>query len=280
MTPSPSASPEQTRLTLGLRELRTRTGLSLAALAAKTAFSKSSWERYLNGRALPPREAVEELCRLAGRPPGRYLALWEIAESEWRGRAREAPAAPAAGTPPKAPEPGPPAATGHRGVAAVALLASACALVVGGVAVAVFLLLPHPDGARRTASLPATPTGPRCRGSACEGADPMRMNCAGAPDTLATHHTASGAWLELRGSSACGASWGRMWGTRIGDRMEVTVAGRVRRAVVRDAVDAASYVYTPMAVSRPGAVVHACFRPAGGARGECFDGRVAGADGR
>lgn len=273
---SPSASPEHTRLAQGLRELRSGTGLSLAALAAKTAYSKSSWERYLNGKALPPREAVEELCRLAGQPRGRYLALWEIAESEWRGRAREAPAAPAADVPAKAPEPVPPAATGHRGVAAVALLASACALVVGGVAAAVLLLLPSPENARQTAALPATPTGPHCRGSACGAADPMRMNCANAPDTLATRHTASGAWLELRGSGECGASWGRMWDTRIGDRMEVTVDGQVRRAEVRDDVDAASYVYTPMAVTRPGSVVHACFRPAGGGRGECFDGRVSG----
>ncbi|MFD8309240.1 helix-turn-helix domain-containing protein [Streptomyces sp. NPDC059690] len=277
---SPSASPEHTRLAQGLRELRTRTGLSLAALAAKTAYSKSSWERYLNAKALPPREAVEELCRLAGQPRGRYLALWEIAESEWRGRAGEAPAPPAADTPADALTPVPPTATGHRGVAAVALLASACALVVGGVAVAVFLLLPHPDGAHRTAALPATPTGPHCRGAACEGKDPMRMNCANAPDTLATHHTATGAWLELRGSEECGASWGRMWGTRIGDRMEVTVGGRIRRAEVRDDVDAASYVYTPMAVTRPGSVVHACFRPADGGRSECFDGRVAGGGGR
>ena len=74
-------TPEQARLAAALRELRARTGLSLAALAAKTAFSKSSWERYLNGRTLPPHTAVQELCRLAGEPDGRCLALWEIAES-------------------------------------------------------------------------------------------------------------------------------------------------------------------------------------------------------
>ncbi|MCZ9342799.1 helix-turn-helix domain-containing protein, partial [Streptomyces sp. TRM76130] len=58
-------STEQTRLTAALRELRARTGLSLAALAERTAYSKSSWERYLNGKILPPRQAVRELCRIA-----------------------------------------------------------------------------------------------------------------------------------------------------------------------------------------------------------------------
>ncbi|MER6311075.1 helix-turn-helix transcriptional regulator, partial [Streptomyces sp. NPDC001657] len=70
-----------------MRELRGRTGLSLAALAARTPYSKSSWERYLNGKKLPPRDAVEALCRLAGEPAGRLLALWELADAAWSGRA-------------------------------------------------------------------------------------------------------------------------------------------------------------------------------------------------
>ncbi|MCZ4611775.1 helix-turn-helix transcriptional regulator, partial [Streptomyces sp. Lzd4kr] len=84
-------SPERARLAAVLRELKGRTGLSLAGLAAKTAFSKSSWDRYLNGRTLPQRDAVQELCRLAGEPEGRCLALWEIAESEGSGRAAAQP---------------------------------------------------------------------------------------------------------------------------------------------------------------------------------------------
>ncbi|MFH8894805.1 DUF2690 domain-containing protein [Streptomyces coeruleorubidus] len=91
-TPPGPLPPELARLASVLTELKTGTGLSLAALAAKTTFSKSSWERYLNGRTLPPRQAVQELCRLAGEPEGRCLALWELAESEWSGRA--APAMP------------------------------------------------------------------------------------------------------------------------------------------------------------------------------------------
>ncbi|MGW2956879.1 helix-turn-helix domain-containing protein [Streptomyces sp. NPDC001220] len=68
-----------------LRALRDRTGLSLAGLAAKTTFSKSSWQRYLGGRALPPRAAVEQLCALAGEPAGRCLALREVVAAQGYG---------------------------------------------------------------------------------------------------------------------------------------------------------------------------------------------------
>ncbi|WP_030945582.1 helix-turn-helix domain-containing protein [Streptomyces sp. NRRL S-646] len=273
-------TPEQTRLAAALRELRARTGLSLAALAAKTAFSKSSWERYLNGRTLPPRTAVQELCRLAGEPDGRCLALWEIAESEWSGRATEAGRAdtpeqassPAADPLPRPPEA--PAETaqggGHRGAVTVAVLASVCAVALGGVAVALLLLPRHSDGPR-TAAATASAPGPHCRASSCEGKSPIDMYCAATPDTVATHHTAAGAWLEVRYSKECGTSWARMWGTRVGDRLELTAGGRDRRAEVENAVDADNFVYTPMTVTRPGTVLRTCFRPAEGGKEECFD---------
>jgi transcriptional regulator with XRE-family HTH domain len=79
-------APECARLVEELRELRRRTGWSLAVLAGKTACSKSSWGRYLGGKALPPKEGVEALCAAVGEPPGRYLALWELADRAWSGR--------------------------------------------------------------------------------------------------------------------------------------------------------------------------------------------------
>ncbi|MEU0039645.1 hypothetical protein [Streptomyces sp. NPDC006333] len=57
-------------------------------LAERSAYSKSSWQRYLNGNQLVPRKAVVALCAMAGEPPGRLLALWELADQEWSGRAR------------------------------------------------------------------------------------------------------------------------------------------------------------------------------------------------
>jgi hypothetical protein len=114
----------------------------------------------------------------------------------------------------------------------------------------------------------------------------MHMKCAAAPATLAAHRTATGAWMELRYSKECGTSWARMWGTHVGDRIEMTARSgarggdddsrdRVRSAEVQDGIDADAYVYTPMTAARPGAVVRACFRPVAGGEGECFDGRVA-----
>ena len=44
-----------------LRALKDGAGLSLADLARRTPYSKSSWERYLNGKTLPPQHAVAAL---------------------------------------------------------------------------------------------------------------------------------------------------------------------------------------------------------------------------
>ncbi|WP_030806898.1 peptidoglycan-binding protein [Streptomyces sp. NRRL S-337] len=71
------------QLVVQLRRLKDHSGLSLASLAAKTAYSKSSWERYLNGKKLPPREAVVALARVCGADPTRLLALHEVAAQAW-----------------------------------------------------------------------------------------------------------------------------------------------------------------------------------------------------
>ncbi|WP_323747642.1 helix-turn-helix domain-containing protein, partial [Catenulispora rubra] len=69
-----------------LRTLRKRAGLSFAALGAQTLYSKSSWSRYLNGEVLPPWQAVQALCGLAGEPEPRLRAMWKLAEQEWSRR--------------------------------------------------------------------------------------------------------------------------------------------------------------------------------------------------
>ncbi|MET8413015.1 DUF2690 domain-containing protein [Streptomyces sp. NPDC005195] len=84
---SSAPSPSGARLAAVLKESKQRTGLSLAQLANATTFSKSSWERYLNGKSLPPRSAVKELCRLAGEPADHPLALLDIARTDGTGRA-------------------------------------------------------------------------------------------------------------------------------------------------------------------------------------------------
>jgi transcriptional regulator with XRE-family HTH domain len=283
-TPPGPLPPERARLASVLTELKAGTGLSLAALAAKTAFSKSSWERYLNGKTLPPRQAVQELCRLAGEPEGRCLALWELAESEWSGRAAptartQTPALPRMPSPTGAPAPreaeARPAA-GGRGVV-MAVLASVCAIAAGGLSVALVLLAGQSGDPRPSPPPSPSAPAPRCRAAACEGRSPMHMRCGTAPLTLASYRASTGAHLELRYSEKCEAGWARMWGTRIGDRLELNRADGGRRphsAEVTDDIAAQSYVYTPMTETRPGTTVRACFRPAAGGSRECFDARV------
>ncbi|MFF4785959.1 helix-turn-helix transcriptional regulator [Streptomyces sp. BK205] len=82
--PLPDALPREARhLVEQLRQLKDRTDLSLAELARRTAYSKSSWQRYLSGAKQPPRGAVRALCRVAGADPARLLALWELADPVW-----------------------------------------------------------------------------------------------------------------------------------------------------------------------------------------------------
>ncbi|MGW1255736.1 peptidoglycan-binding protein [Streptomyces sp. NPDC002513] len=72
--------PAMRRLAVRLRQLKDQMGVSTTTLATKTAYSRSSWERYLNGRALPPRQAVEAMGRVSGTDMAQLLALWELAE--------------------------------------------------------------------------------------------------------------------------------------------------------------------------------------------------------
>ncbi|MFJ4897809.1 helix-turn-helix domain-containing protein [Streptomyces sp. NPDC088727] len=81
------------QLVVHLRRLKDRSGLSLVSLAARTGYSRSSWDRYLNGQALPPRRAVEELARAAGADPIRLLVLHEVAEGAWQQPVAPTPAA-------------------------------------------------------------------------------------------------------------------------------------------------------------------------------------------
>ncbi|MEU9451586.1 peptidoglycan-binding protein [Streptomyces sp. NPDC048277] len=89
-----------------LRRLKDGSGLSLPRLAARTGYSASSWERYLNGRLLPPAAAVEALAAVTGADTARLLALHGAAADSWH-RDRSAD-----GTDPDAaPDHGPPPTT-------------------------------------------------------------------------------------------------------------------------------------------------------------------------
>ncbi|MFF9275216.1 helix-turn-helix domain-containing protein [Streptomyces griseosporeus] len=85
--PLPDGLPPEVRhFVTRLRDLKDATGLSLAALGARTAYSKSSWQRYLNAVQPPPRQAVDALARVAGldAPDSERLAVrWEVAMEAW-----------------------------------------------------------------------------------------------------------------------------------------------------------------------------------------------------
>ncbi|MFE7933863.1 peptidoglycan-binding protein [Streptomyces sp. NPDC057456] len=82
---STELDPRVRQLLTQLRRLKDHSGLNMRQLAAKTGYSEKSWERYLGGRSLPPREAVEALARIGGVDPVRLLALHEVAADTWGG---------------------------------------------------------------------------------------------------------------------------------------------------------------------------------------------------
>ncbi|MFC9032469.1 peptidoglycan-binding protein [Streptomyces arboris] len=77
-----SLSEAAAELVVELRTVKSRSGLTLVALERKTAYSKSSWERYLNGRTLPSADAVRALCTVAGCDPVPLVALREVAAAD------------------------------------------------------------------------------------------------------------------------------------------------------------------------------------------------------
>ncbi|MFE9457238.1 DUF2690 domain-containing protein [Streptomyces californicus] len=66
-----------------LRGLVGRSGLGLDAVAVRTGCSTASWEQYLDGRQLPPREAVVALAEVTGIPQHHLTSVWEQAERAW-----------------------------------------------------------------------------------------------------------------------------------------------------------------------------------------------------
>jgi hypothetical protein len=243
--------------------VRETAGLSLAELARRTPYSKSSWARYLAGSQPVPRPAVEALCAVAGVRPDRLLALWELADARWSGRARTSVEA--------AEEPRP----GRRGTpyvwgAAAALAAAACAAL---------LLLPHDSSPASAQSAVATPKfRPGCEGRDCDGKNPVDMACGGQDmiRTLAACTTPDGRRVQLRDGRACRAIWVRATHLRMGDRVELTLPGTPRKEIrVDDADDLDAYLATPMTGMEPTrdpAEARVCLIPAHGRR-VCFTGR-------
>ncbi|MFE5139732.1 DUF2690 domain-containing protein [Streptomyces fagopyri] len=75
--------PQVKEFAVQLRRLVDRGGLGIAALADRTGYSRTSWERYLNGRLLAPKGAVVALAEVTGTSPVHLTTMWELAERAW-----------------------------------------------------------------------------------------------------------------------------------------------------------------------------------------------------
>ncbi|MBQ1124094.1 helix-turn-helix domain-containing protein [Streptomyces smyrnaeus] len=238
--------PEVRRLVERLRLLKDRSGLSYTALAAKTPYSASSWQRYLSAVTLPPWEAVEALAKLSGterRLLVRLSVQWESANEAWeeanrrRARTKPVPTAPAApAAPGVAATSAGTAATGVSGGAGPNTAAVPGWRAPGGpgarsvavraarwsVALASLVLLACvPDASGRGIGRPAWPfplpseaagpaadeVRPRCRGEACEGRDPVRAGCQ-ADGRVVGRYDIRNHRIEVYRSIRCAAVWG------------------------------------------------------------------------
>ncbi|MET7971907.1 DUF2690 domain-containing protein [Streptomyces mirabilis] len=252
---------EEQLLTERLRCLKQRTGLSLAALASVTPFSKSTWHRYLSGDQFPPRSAVESLGRLADTDPGPLLSLWDAAS-----RAQSRAATPPLGAPvPQAAVPDAPV-RGRRvrgsNRAAIALAAMAATVVVTAGATDVL----DPDQ-------PVAPAGTFCRGHGCQGQFPTSEVCGRDARTESTV-TRAGQVVLLRFSPSCATVWSEVR-TRTGGAREISIRSDQDELSAAYPGDPSDGYSSPMlAVSSPRGAeacakvggTSACTGPLGGSR--------------
>ncbi|MER5409174.1 helix-turn-helix domain-containing protein [Streptomyces sp. NPDC002769] len=267
--------PQASRLIEELRLYKDRAGLSLASLAAKTAYSTTSWHRYLNGHKLPPWRAVKLLGRLADADQGRLRVLWESAAVAWQDKTTElggttdGDAAPPGASKSEQAPPDPPGSTpapGSPGTTVAAVVGRrvmAAGAVIGAGALFTVLALLHPwtGGPGRPpaprGAPPGAPTWPwplrssdagaagvGCRGHACQGQDPYRERCDRFSTVVHALRT-YGTVLTLRYSPACHTVWAEAGPARGTERLLVAAQGSATQHALPGASRTAMTVATP-----------------------------------
>ncbi|MFQ3555202.1 DUF2690 domain-containing protein [Streptomyces gramineus] len=267
-----------------LRHIKDRSGLSLTELSRTTAISTSSWERYLNGKQFPPRQAVRALCRTAHVSEADTLALWERADAEWNRRGSTVS--------PGEPQPGQSTAhrhdrtggrasraargPGHRALLAASTLVTArpWATAVGVLVLCTAMVVP---AAIIHASYETGPTAaarpPICRLRTCDGRDPLATACED-PVTVRSDTVADGTRLEIRFSPSCRTGWIRSWPTHGGFRIDVSSPDGPPQTVTAPtaASTAGGMVTTPMIAAAHVTGLRCCYYPSAGRPGrECFN---------
>lgn len=266
-----------------LLALKKASGASFARLSQKTHYAKSSWERWVNGKQFPPRDAVESLARLCGTDPGPLLALWDTEDAR-----RTAPA------PDSAPDPAPalasdseeaeeaepeagesagataPAEAGESAAAEESPVPArrnrrtlwgslaAAALLVAGAGVYTVAALSGEDKPPAPKPTPVVKVaGPAagCTLAACEGRDPKKMNCGADAVTVRTGSIPPDLVIELRYSGACKAAWGRISFAEVGATVLVNNSDGAAQA---DVVHYDRDVYTPLIAAPDHGSVFAC----------------------
>lgn len=151
------------RLATQLRRMKDRGGLTVPALAARTAQPVETWTGALAGRAVPPLDAVEVLAQISGADYDRIGALWRLAEKAQAGTGDRVP-----GRPLPHPDPLDPlgAEDGLPGRRRNVLLLAVVALLAAGALVGVLLTAgrssggPPEEDAAPTVSGPPSASGP------------------------------------------------------------------------------------------------------------------------
>jgi hypothetical protein len=272
------------RLVTDMRNLKDGSGFTLTELAQATAISKSSWERYLNGKQFPPRHAVQVLCKALHQTEDELLAQWALADVAWSGRGHTMSPSSDQASPPSsgidtAVLGSPP--TAQRVGRARRVLLAASTLVDErpvGTAAGVLLLcaaMVTPAAvihASRTTAAQTATRPPVCQLKSCEGRNPRTTACED-PITTASRTAADGTRLEIRLSPSCQAGWIRVWPTHPGFRIEITGPDARPQSAVQAARPTENAVTTTTMIAAPRpSNLRACYYPSLGHPGrECFN---------
>ncbi|MFE6054760.1 DUF2690 domain-containing protein [Kitasatospora sp. NPDC056446] len=206
-----------------LRAIKDTAGLSLSELAARTHYSRASWERWLNGKRVLTEQALEALIGTVDCDAAELRRRWRqavepVADRADRaddgetadGTAAEEPADPAAADDPTD-EPARPAWWRRPAVLVSAAVLLALLLVPAG------LRFSRHDGQASAADAPSpavpsakpapsTPGSPACQALGCAHKDPKTTDCGKDARTLQTQVVGQ-VVVYLRYSRTCQAAW-------------------------------------------------------------------------
>ncbi|MFF3603095.1 DUF2690 domain-containing protein [Streptomyces sp. NPDC002463] len=238
-----------------LLALKKASGSSFVQLSEKTHYAKSSWERWVNGKQFPPRDAVERLALLCGTDPAPLLALWAEEEARRAAPEPEAGAEAGAGVEPEG-RAGSWTAVFRRRRVLWASVVLAVLLVAGAVSYSALSGSGEPPAAPRPQPV-VTVAGPAtgCTLTHCEGRDPKKMNCGADAVTVRTGSIPKDLVIELRYSRACRAAWGRISFAQVGATVVVNNSDGAAQA---DVVHFDRDVYTPLIAAPDDGSVWVC----------------------